>query len=83
MTDFNYMNHAVGFGLRYQTPLGPIRVDFAYSINPPRFFGFNGTFDDLLNAGVNPCSPPAGQPNRCVAQSVSHFQFFFSIGQAF
>jgi outer membrane protein insertion porin family len=83
LTDFDYMVHAVGFGLRYRTPIGPVRLDLAYSINPPRFFGFQGSFNDLLNAGVTPCSPPEGQPNRCVAQSISHFQFFFSIGQTF
>ena len=83
LSDFDYMVHAVGFGVRYKTPIGPVRLDLAYSINPPRFFGFQGSFNDLLNAGVTPCSPPAGQPNRCVAQSISHFQFFFSIGQTF
>jgi outer membrane protein insertion porin family len=83
LDDFDYMVHAVGFGLRYRTPIGPVRLDLAYSINPPHFFGFQGSFQDLLNAGVTPCSPPAGQPNRCVAQSISHFQFFFSIGQTF
>lgn len=36
--DFDYMVHAVGLGLRYRTPIGPIRVDVAYSINPPRYF---------------------------------------------
>jgi outer membrane protein insertion porin family len=83
LSDFDYMVHAVGFGIRYRTPIGPVRLDLAYSINPPRFFGFQGSFNDLLNAGVNPCSPPPGQPNRCVAQSISHFQYFFSIGQTF
>jgi outer membrane protein assembly complex protein YaeT len=70
--DFDYMVHAVGFGIRYKTPLGPIRVDLAYSINPPRFFGLNGTPQQVL-LGTAPAVP----------QSVSHFQFFFSIGQAF
>ena len=27
--DFNYMVHAVGFGVRYKTPVGPVRVDLA------------------------------------------------------
>ncbi len=80
LQDFDYMVHAVGFGIRYRTPVGPIRVDLAYSINPPRFFGFKGTEQDLINAGVNPC---AGVPSQCVAQGVSHFQYFFSIGQTF
>ena len=79
LTDFDYMNHAVGFGVRYRTPIGPVRVDLAYSINPPRFFGFSGSFNDLLNAGPDPCATT----NRCVPQRLSHFQFFFSIGQTF
>ena len=80
LTDFDYMVHAVGFGLRYRTPIGPVRLDLAYSINPPRFFGFNGSEQDLINAGVTPC---AGVPSRCSETGVSHFQFFFSIGQTF
>lgn len=35
--DFDYMEHAVGVGLRYRTPIGPVRLDLAYSLNPPRF----------------------------------------------
>jgi len=80
LQDFDYMVHAVGFGLRYRTPIGPVRLDLAYSVNPPRFFGFNGSEQDLVNAGVNPC---AGVPSRCSQTGVSHFQFFFSIGQTF
>jgi outer membrane protein insertion porin family len=83
LQDFDYMVHAVGFGLRYRTPIGPVRVDLAYSINPPRFFGFKGSQQDLINAGVNPCAIEPGVPSKCVEQSVSHFQFFFSIGQTF
>ncbi len=83
LDDLDYMVHAVGFGLRYRTPIGPVRADLAYSINPPSFFGFSGTQQDLINAGVTPCSPPAGVPNQCTVQRVSHFQFFISIGQTF
>ncbi|HWC97604.1 MAG TPA: POTRA domain-containing protein [Candidatus Sulfopaludibacter sp.] len=72
LTDFDYMVHAAGFGVRYRTPLGPLRVDLAYSINPPTFNGLQGTYQQLLFGGAT----------RTV-QSVSHFQFFFSIGQAF
>ena len=64
-------------------PVGPLRLDLGYSINPPYFFGFKGTQQELVNAGVNPCSPPPGVPNQCVVQNISHFQFFFSIGQTF
>jgi outer membrane translocation and assembly module TamA len=72
LTDFNYMVHAVGFGIRYRTPVGPVRVDVAYSINPPSFMGLQGTPEQVL----------FGTAPR-VKQSVGHFQFFFSIGQAF
>ncbi|HUE21139.1 MAG TPA: POTRA domain-containing protein [Bryobacteraceae bacterium] len=80
ISDFDYMNQAVGFGIRYRTPIGPVRLDLAYSINPPRFIGFAGSFSDLLSAGQNPCQT---QPYNCIPQSISHFQFFFSIGQTF
>ncbi len=76
-TDFNYTVHAVGTGIRYRTPIGPLRLDLAYSINPPAFNGFGGTYAQLIQCSVN---------NSCGAptlQHVSHFQFFFSIGQAF
>jgi outer membrane protein insertion porin family len=72
LTDFNYMVHAAGFGIRYRTPLGPLAVDLAYSINPPTFNGLNGTYQQLLFGGATPA-----------VQSVSHFQFFITIGQAF
>ena len=77
------MVHAVGFGVRYRTPIGPIRVDLAYSINPPAFVGFNGTIDQLLNC--NPNMPLSQLPSYCagVPQRLSHVQFFFSIGQTF
>ncbi len=32
---FNYFSHAVGLGARYGTPVGPVRVDFSYNLNPP------------------------------------------------
>lgn len=84
LQDFDYMVHAAGFGIRYKTPVGPVRLDLAYSINPPRFVGFKGTLQQLLLCNPN---PPPGQPNppQCtgVQQSISHFQFFFSIGQTF
>jgi outer membrane protein assembly complex protein YaeT len=72
LEDFNYMAHAAGFGVRYRTPLGPISLDLAYSINPPKFNGLNGTYQQLLFGGATH-----------TVTSVSHFQFFFSIGQAF
>jgi outer membrane protein assembly complex protein YaeT len=70
--DFDYMVQSVGFGLRYKTPIGPIRVDFSFSPDAPRFFGFQGTFDQLL-AGTG----------KAVNQKINLFQFHFSLGQTF
>ena len=75
-SDFNYMVHAAGFGVRYRTPVGPFRVDMAYSINPPRYNGFPGSYTQLVQ-----CS--ADKSCQASPQQISHFQFFFSIGQAF
>ena len=75
--DFDYMVHAVGFGIRYRTPIGPVRVDLAYSINPPRFFGCKGNIIQLVE-----CGKP-GNIGLRTDQRINHFQFFFSIGQAF
>lgn len=72
LTDFNYMVHAVGFGIRYHTPVGPILIDLAYSINPPSFNGLQGTYDQLLFGGATK-----------TVQNSGHIQYFFSIGQAF
>lgn len=79
LSDFKYMVHAFGFGIRYRTPVGPIRADFALAPNSPRFFGFRGDRDTLLT-----CSAP-GSTTPCVsvAQRINVFQFHFSLGQAF
>ncbi len=70
--DFDYMVQSVGFGIRYKTPIGPIRVDFSLSPDAPRFFGFQGTFDQLLaNQGT------------LRNQKINAFQFHFSLGQTF
>jgi outer membrane protein insertion porin family len=74
--DFDYMVHAVGFGIRYRTPIGPLRLDLADSLNPPKFNGFPGNYSQLVQ-----CS--AAMTCQASPQQISHFQFFFSIGQAF
>lgn len=70
--DYDYMVHAVGFGLRYRTPVGPVRIDLAYSLNAPRFVGFTGSQQDLI-AGTG----------EIRTQRVNAFQFHFSLGQTF
>jgi outer membrane protein assembly complex protein YaeT len=67
---FNYFTHAPGVGLRYHTPIGPIRFDFSYNLNPP-------IYPVIYNYSVSPYTsdPHVGQAD--------HFNFFFSLGQTF
>ena len=48
LQDFDYTSHAVGLGLRYKTPVGPIRFDVGYNLNPPKFLG-DGEVQRLSN----------------------------------
>lgn len=83
--DLNYGVQAAGFGIRYKTPLGPVRVDFAYALNPPSYLGFNRneTVQQLLACTPSEIGNPAFPNCTASPQRLSHFQFFFSIGQAF
>lgn len=74
---FDYAVQGFGFGLRYRTPLGPIRVDFSLSPNSPRFFGCEGSINQLEQCGVPGSSVPR------TVQRINIFQFHFSLGQAF
>jgi outer membrane protein insertion porin family len=65
-----YFSHTVGFGVRYPTPVGPVRVDFGYQLNPANYLG-------------EVAVPPPGQPPVTRMFSLPHFQFFFNIGPIF
>jgi outer membrane protein assembly complex protein YaeT len=67
---FNYFSHAPGVGLRYHTPVGPIRMDFSYNLNTP-------IYPVIYNYSL---SNPASDPH---VGEASHFNFFFSFGQTF
>jgi len=70
--DYSYISHAVGVGVRYKTPIGPVRFDFGYNLNPPAF----PSFQTVTNS--------AGQQmNTFVPQHTPHFNVYFSIGQSF
>jgi len=67
---FNYFSHALGLGLRYHTPAGPIRLDFSYNLNPPIYpVNLNYSQSDVT-------------ANQHVGEA-GHFNFFFSLGQTF
>jgi outer membrane protein insertion porin family len=72
--DFNYISHAVGVGVHYKTPIGPIRLDFGYNLNPPAFPSFQTVTNTVNDQSTT---------TQFVPQRASHFNFFFSIGQAF
>jgi outer membrane protein assembly complex protein YaeT len=65
--NYNYISHAIGVGVRYKTPVGPVRFDFGYNLNPPAFPGQNTVNNVTVFA----------------PQHASHFNVFFSIGQTF
>ena len=68
-TNLSYFSHTVGFGLRYPTPIGPVRIDFGYQLNPA-----------LYQATYTPAgsTTPVTQNFR-----LPHFGFFFDIGPVF
>jgi outer membrane protein assembly factor BamA len=71
--ELNYFAHTVGFGLRYATPVGPIRIDLGYQINRPFF--------------VLPCVPSTtGTPVTplCLkGAQLPRLQIFFNLGSTF
>jgi len=70
---YDYTSHAIGLGLRYKTPIGPLRFDFGYNLNPTAF-----------PTGFTPVPvPPAPLPTAFTTQRLQHFNVFFSIGQPF
>ncbi len=76
---FNYFSHTPGLGLRYHTPVGPIRFDFSYNLNPP-IYPVNTDYS-LKAAGAN-SNVPSYDLNPHVGEE-GHFNFFFSLGQSF
>ena len=74
--DFNYTAQAAGFGIRYKTPLGPLRLDLAYALNPPFLCGVRRHPQQLLQC--NPSQTYTSGPCVGVPQTLNHSQFFFS-----
>jgi outer membrane protein assembly factor BamA len=70
---FDYFSHAVGVGLRYRTPIGPVRADFSLNLDPPYY----PVFIQYYASSSVPISSPPYHTNS------GYFNFFFSIGQSF
>jgi len=65
--ELNYFSHTVGFGLRYATPIGPIRIDTGYQLNPAEF--------------VIPCQNSTAFCQQ--GTHLQKFQIFFNLGSSF
>jgi len=70
--DYSYVSHALGVGVRYKTPIGPVRFDFGYNLNPTAFPSTQTVTDKT-----------GKMTNIFVPQHASHFNVYFSIGQSF
>jgi outer membrane protein insertion porin family len=71
---YNYLSHAIGVGMRYQTPIGPLRFDIGYNLNPPYFPSYyNITTNSVtgISSGVFSW------------QRAGRINFSFSVGQSF
>jgi outer membrane protein assembly factor BamA len=83
---FDYMSQSLGAGLRYRTPIGPVRVDASYNLSPPSFPYFVQCPATHYSGESPPCSTlPVNSPYPSAFQygTLRHFNFFFSIGQSF
>lgn len=82
--DYSYVSHAIGVGVRYKTPIGPVRFDFGYNLNPPAFPSCQATPHTSGQGTSDLCEQRTGQsPSYFVPQHASHFNVYFSIGQSF
>jgi len=75
--ELNYFAHTIGLGLRYGTPVGPIRIDFGYQINRPFF-----VLPIPCPSGTTSTTCPPGSLGFKSAQ-LPRFQIFFNLGAPF
>jgi outer membrane protein assembly factor BamA len=75
--ELNYFSHTVGVGLRYATPVGPIRVDLGYQMNRPFF-----VIPIRCPSGTTTTTCPTGSLGFQSTQ-LPRLQVFFSLGSSF
>jgi outer membrane translocation and assembly module TamA len=73
--NYDYISHAIGLGIRYKTPVGPVRFDLGYSLNPTIFPNFKSV--------ENPPNSNTFVNEFTGTRQASHFNVYFSIGQTF
>jgi outer membrane protein insertion porin family len=87
--NYSYISHAVGVGVRYKTPVGPVRFDFGYNLNPTAFPSCQTTPIVDGQAKSPYCVKNSTSTNGVstlpyfVPQHTPHFNVYFSIGQSF
>jgi outer membrane protein insertion porin family len=86
--NYSYISHAVGVGVRYHTPIGPVRFDFGYNLNPPAFPSCQATASFKGQATSPYCVSNTTSNGTAtlpyfVPQHTPHFNVYFSIGQSF
>jgi outer membrane protein insertion porin family len=77
--DLNYFSHTIGFGIRYATPIGPVRIDMGYQLHAASFCATG----PMLPPGVPPPPGPAGCAAGQTLARLPRFQFFFNLGSTF
>jgi len=82
--NFSYVSNAVGIGVRYKTPIGPVRFDFGYNLNPPVFPSCQAVASFSGQAQSSYCvSNSKSALPYFVPQQAAHFNVYFSVGQSF
>src|SRR5207245_9913030 len=74
LCNYNYISHAIGLGVRYKTPVGPVRFDFGYNLNPTVFPNF------VQAPKFDPLAPVY---DFVRTKQAGPFNVYFSIGQTF